>query len=98
MVHNGDSATNVVDKMGTYPEITKALLDSLPAYGKDDYDAAVAYRDSLIDERKNTSTESVGAAPEGFTGPGMCALWRFLRLMPTGSGLRSLLPMLTALH
>ena len=45
-------------------------MDALPTYNKDDYDAAMAYRDSLIDKRRNTSTESVGAAPEGFTGKG----------------------------
>lgn len=50
MKHNGDSADAVVDKMGTYPEYTDAQLNALPTYGKDDYDGAMAYRDSLMQQ------------------------------------------------
>lgn len=50
MKHNGDSADTVVDKMGTYPKYTDAQLDALPTYGKDDYDKAMAYRDSLMQQ------------------------------------------------
>ena len=55
MKHNGDSADAVVDKMGTYPKYTDAQLNALPTYGKDDYDGAMAYRDSLMQQ----------AAPQG---------------------------------
>ena len=50
MKHNGDSADAVVDKMGTYPKYTDAQLNALPTYGKDDYDGAMAYRDSLMQQ------------------------------------------------
>lgn len=50
MKHNGDSADTVVDKMGTYPKYTDAQLNALPTYGKDDYDGAMAYRDSLMQQ------------------------------------------------
>lgn len=66
MAHNGDSAAAVAQKMHTYQAITKEQLDALPTYGKEDYDAAMEYRDSLL-EKKGTETESVGAAPKGFT-------------------------------
>ena len=62
MMHNGDSAPTVAEKMGNYPHLSKNELDALPTYSKDDYDAAMAYRDSLIDKRRNSSTESVSAA------------------------------------
>ena len=48
MKHNGDSADTVAKKMGTYPKITDDQLGALPTYGKNDYDAALAYRDSLM--------------------------------------------------
>lgn len=48
MKHNGDSADTVAQKMGTYPKITDDQLAALPTYGKNDYDAAMAYRDSLM--------------------------------------------------
>lgn len=48
MKHNGDSADTVAQKMGTYPKITDDQLAALPTYGKNDYDAAIAYRDSLM--------------------------------------------------
>lgn len=69
MMHNGDSAATVVDKMGTYPEITKAQLDALPTFGKDDYDAAMDYRDKLIDQKKQEGgygQNTVGGAQSQF--------------------------------
>lgn len=66
MAHNGDSAATVAQNMRTYRHATQAELDALPTYGKEDYDAAMEYRDSLL-EKKGTETESVGAAPKGFT-------------------------------
>ena len=51
MMHNGDSADVVAQKMGDYTQYTKEQLNALPTYGKDDYDAAMAYRDSLMKQR-----------------------------------------------
>lgn len=77
MVHNGDDAPLVVSRMGRYSHATQEQLDSLPTYGKDDYDSAMAYRDGLIEQRnaadETTSVpapphESVGAADANFTG------------------------------
>lgn len=48
MKHNGDSADTVAQKMGDYPRYSKEQLEALPTYGKNDYDAALAYRDSLM--------------------------------------------------
>ena len=47
MVHNGDSANDVIGKKGSYNYSAEAL-NSLPTFGKDAYDAAYKYRDSLI--------------------------------------------------
>lgn len=66
MAHNGDSAAVVAEKIGAYPEITKQQLDSLPTFGKEAYDEAMAYRDNYMDRKKASApTESVGAAPAG---------------------------------
>lgn len=61
MKHNGDSADTVVDKMGTYPKYTDAQLDALPTYGKDDYDKAMAYRDSLMQQAAPAQPEAQSA-------------------------------------
>ena len=63
MKHNGDSADTVVDKMGTYPKYTDAQLDALPTYGKDDYDGAMAYRDSLM-QKGTPGADSQGASTQ----------------------------------
>lgn len=84
MVHNGDPASVVAEKKGTYPQFTEEQLDALPTYGKDDYDAAMQYRDSLLDNKKapetvqqqavetkqdsNLPETAVGAAKQDFTG------------------------------
>lgn len=64
MKHNGDSADTVAQKMGTYPKITDDQLAALPTYGKNDYDAAIAYRDSLMGKSSpqvvDTSGQSTG--------------------------------------
>lgn len=64
MKHNGDSADTVAQKMGTYPKITDDQLAALPTYGKNDYDAALAYRDSLMGKSspqvENSSGQSTG--------------------------------------
>lgn len=55
MMHNGDSADTVVENIGKYQSYTKEQLDSLPTYGKDSYDTAIAYRDDLIERQKSSS-------------------------------------------
>jgi hypothetical protein len=67
MMHNGDSADAVVENMGKYPQYTAEQLNALPTYGKDDYDAAIAYRDSLIENKGGKAT---GAARAGFSETG----------------------------
>lgn len=58
MMHNGDSAETVVSNIGEYGHMTQEQLDALPTYGKDGYDQATAYRDSLLSGR-NSSLASV---------------------------------------
>lgn len=65
MKHNGDSADTVARKMGTYPEYTKDQLEALPTYGKNDYDAAIAYRDSLMGKSSPQVADSSGQSTEG---------------------------------
>ena len=65
MKHNGDSADTVAQKMGTYPEYTKDQLEALPTYGKNDYDAALSYRDSLMGKGSPQVADSSGQSTEG---------------------------------
>lgn len=65
MKHNGDSADTVAQKMGTYPKITDDQLAALPTYGKNDYDAALAYRDSLMGKNSPQGADSSGKSTEG---------------------------------
>ena len=65
MVHNGDSAETVAANIGQYEHMATDQLHALPIYGKDGYDEAMAYRDSLLAKRRGDTT-SVGAAPSGF--------------------------------
>ena len=65
MKHNGDSADTVVRKMGDYPKYTKEQLEALPTYGKNDYDAAMAYRDSLMGKGSPQVADSSGQSTEG---------------------------------
>lgn len=65
MKHNGDSADTVAQKMGTYPKITDDQLAALPTYGKNDYDAALAYRDSLAGKNSPQVADSPGQSTEG---------------------------------
>lgn len=65
MKHNGDSADTVARKMGTYPEYTKDQLEALPTYGKNDYDAALAYRDSLMGKGSPQVADNSGKSTEG---------------------------------
>ncbi len=68
MKHNGDSADTVAQKMGAYPEYTKDQLEALPTYGKNDYDAALAYRDSLMRKGSPQVADSSGQSTEGGQG------------------------------
>lgn len=81
MKHNGDSVDTVAGKLGTYQSATKAQLDDLPTFGKNDYDKAMAYRDSLMGkngtQQEDTVGQSVGGGQEGdiaksrtYTNPG----------------------------
>lgn len=65
MKHNGDSADTVAQKMGTYPKITDDQLAALPTYGKNDYDAAIAYRDSLMGKDSPQVADSSGKSTGG---------------------------------
>lgn len=65
MKHNGDSADTVAQKMGTYPKITDDQLGALPTYGKNDYDAALAYRDSLMGKGSPQVADDSGKSTEG---------------------------------
>lgn len=68
MMHNGDSAETVVSNIGKYGHMTQEQLDALPTYGKDGYDQATAYRDSLLSDRSSApqqgQTDAPGTAPE----------------------------------
>ena len=68
MKHNGESADTVAQKMGTYPEYTKDQLEALPTYGKNDYDAALSYRDSLMGKGSPQVADSSGQSTEGGQG------------------------------
>ena len=58
MIHNGDTAEQVASKIGTYPHMTPEQLEALPTYGKEDYDSAMAYRDSLLPDRSDVTQRS----------------------------------------
>lgn len=59
LMHNGDSADSVVDKIGTYPIPTAEELQALPEM---DYDSAYAYRDRLLAERSGKGSPQGGAS------------------------------------
>lgn len=59
MMHNGDSADSVVDKIGTYPTPTAEELQALPEM---DYDSAYAYRDRLLAERSGKGSPQGGTS------------------------------------
>ena len=64
MMHNGDSAETVVSNIGKYGHMTKEQLDALPTYGKDGYDQATAYRDSLLSDRSSAPQQEQTDAPD----------------------------------
>ena len=59
MMHNGDSAEDVIRNYGTYRAYTAEEIAALPLYGKEGYDDAYAYRDGelakLQEEQKKYS-------------------------------------------
>lgn len=63
MMHNGDSAETVVSNIGKYGHMTQEQLDALPTYGKDGYDQATAYRDSLLSDRSSAPQQKQTGAP-----------------------------------
>lgn len=63
MMHNGDSAETVVSNIGKYGHMTQEQLDALPTYGKDGYDQATAYRDSLLSDRSSVPQQEQTDAP-----------------------------------
>lgn len=65
MKHNGDSADTVAQKMGDYPRYSKEQLEALPTYGKNDYDAALAYRDSLMGKGSPQVADTSGQSTKG---------------------------------
>ena len=65
MKHNGDSADTVAGKLGTYQSLTKEQLDDLPTFGKNDYDKAMAYRDSLMVKQSTSQTDTQNVSSEG---------------------------------
>ena len=71
--HDGIAANHNSPKVAFMVNSDRAVEPAF--FGKDDYDAAKAYRDNLIDQGGKTqnaeaspSTESVGAAPADFSG------------------------------
>lgn len=68
MVHNGDSAETVAANIGKYPHMERSQLEALPTFGKEDYDAAYAYRDELLAQQQSNLPEGMGAASAEFTG------------------------------
>lgn len=78
MVHNGDSADVVTEKIRTYNHATAEELAALPTFGKEAYDDAMAYRDNFIAQSKRqpaNQNNSVGAStatlPEHSVGAAM---------------------------
>ena len=68
MMHNGDSAETVAANIGKYPQSTAEQRKALPTFGKEEYDAAYAYRDELLVQQQSNLPEGMGAASAEFTG------------------------------
>ena len=64
MAHNGDSVDTVIQNRGNYKRWTTDEIRALPKF--DDYDAAYAYRDSILAQRQAANARAQSAAePEG---------------------------------
>lgn len=68
MMNNGDSAETVAANIGKYSLSTIEQLEALPIFGKEEYDAAYAYRDELLAQQQSDLPEGMGAASAEFTG------------------------------
>ena len=68
MMNNGDSAETVAANIGKYSLSTIEQLEALPTFGKEEYDAAYAYRDELLAQQQSNLPEGMGAASAEFTG------------------------------
>lgn len=68
MMHNGDNAETVAANISKYPHYTPEQLETLPTFGKEEYDAAYAYRDELLAQQQSNLPEGMGAASAEFTG------------------------------
>ena len=56
-IHNGDSASEVMDNMGKYPSESE-MLKNVPLF--DSYDEAAAYRDQILNDLINTGSNAAG--------------------------------------
>lgn len=56
-IHNGDSASEVVNNMGKYPSESE-ILKNVPMF--DSYDDAAAYRDQILNDLINTGSNAAG--------------------------------------
>lgn len=59
LIHNGDSAETVAANVGKYAHMSLEDLEQLPTFGKNDYDKAYAYRDSLLNQRQAEAENSL---------------------------------------
>ena len=71
LMHNGDNADTVVEKIGSYPVPTAEQLNALPEM---DYDSAYAYRDRLLAERSGKGAPLGGAGTHSVTEGGTTAV------------------------
>lgn len=81
MVASDTDADSVESNMGSYPHATKAELDALKTFGKEGYEDAEKYRESVMPQDARTETvndvenstpdagNTVGAAEAGFETP-----------------------------
>lgn len=81
MVATDTDADSVSRNIGKYGVMTSEELDSLPTFGKDGYDDADSYRNSLMESTIAPGT--VGAAAAGFETPGSQSVERTSRLADT---------------
>ena len=68
MMNNGDGAETVAANIGKYSLSTNKQLETLPTFGKKEYDTAYAYRDELLAQQQSDLPEGMGAASAAFTG------------------------------
>lgn len=62
MIHNGDSAETVAANIGKYEHMTLEQLNALPTYGKEGYDEAAQYRDSVLERQRGGAANAQAAA------------------------------------